>query len=259
MKFNKEDLGLYLSLSLVGAGLGLLVGAILANRVRKFEGFEVEEEEELGEPLVWGHPDFKKPVSKPKKTEKKVEEEEERSLTEAQRSFLKEHPPTQVQMQMYNTGQVDFEDLKTAILEVEYAKKREPYDYSKTYSGSDEDKPDLSDLVDLPDDYPDGEDVIDDRYRISQHAPDDKESKNSRSIYYDSVEDRTYTMTRRRQPIPALATEFISEETWYVVRSYLLGGYSPIFVDDQDTVRFYRFELADVEEEDFTDGDESDN
>lgn len=235
MKFKKEDIGLYFALGLVGAGVGLLVGAFIASRregpipVGVLDSVQDWHKEEVG----------KKPP------EKKLVKKSKKESTPELDAFIEKYQPTAIQIEMVKNGLFDLESLEKTLIQEELAKQKEPYNYNGPYL--DDDKPDLSDLADLPED----EEIVDDRYKILQKPPKKKSTKNMRVIYFDQGDNSFYTMTRQKQPVPVGSiNEFVSEETWEVMLPYMLSGFAPLYVNDLTNAKYYRFELVPEDMED---------
>lgn len=240
MKIKREDLGLYFALGLTGAGIGLLIGAFIASR--RGPHFQEEDWDEGVDISVQKIP--------PKKfSAKKVKNKIDPDLE----AFIEEYEPTAIQIEMVKKGLTTLDDLKETLIKEEVAKRRKPYNYSAQYF-EEGDKPELADLTKLPEE----EDIIDDRYMIMQDPPKEKSAKNMRVVYYDMEDGRFYTMTRRKQPIAATSVEeFISKEAWETMLPYMVAGFAPLYVDDLNTAKFYRFEIVPEDLEEFSEDDES--
>lgn len=243
MKFRREDIGLYFTLGLVGAGVGLLVGAFIASRR---EG-PVLTEDDILPPI---DPEIEVTVKKiPRKKFSKKKGKEE--LSEELKDFIEKYEPTKIQIEMVKNGYLTLDDLEDTMIKEELAKHKPPVGYHQTYSYED-DKPDLEELAQLPDDL----EVIDDRYKILE-AMSDKPAKSLRVVYFDQKEGDFYTMTRKKDMIPVDLEEFITENTWDTMLPFMLSGFAPLYVDDLETARHYRFELVPEEREDSSEEDES--
>ncbi len=252
MKFKKEDVGLYFALGLVGAGMGLLVGAFIASRrggptvvnnyIPRGEVPDEEWNEEEKEHAVKIARNF----SRKKKSRKKAQIITSEELA----VFIAEYEPTIIQIEMVKSGILTLDELERTLILEKAANEIEPYNYNEPYL---EDKPELSDLAKLPED----EDVVDDRYKILTSPPKRKSPKNMRVVYFDQENAGFYTMTRQKQPVPlGSINEFISEETWEVMLPYMLSGFAPLFVSDLTNAKYYRFELVSEDEEEFLDDED---
>lgn len=239
MKFKREDVGLYFSLSLLGAGVGLLVGAYIASRM--------EGDEELVE-FVVQEENLTPKIPRKKKPRKKGKKE----LTSEQKTFVEQWAPSPVQIEMLRNGIVNMDELENILLKEELAKEKEPYDYRGEYTMYEIDpKPDLEDLAKLPED----EGLVDDRFEFYQgEFPKEgghpkKFERNKVTIFYDPDGEDFFRLSRKNTPVPIGSLDTImSEEAWESLKPYLLSGFSPIFVDDTKTNKYYQFEVVDREE-----------
>lgn len=240
MKFQRSDLGLYFASSLVGAGVGLLVGSFIASRLAAPEPpFIPEEEDEGWDEEYWQAPEKIPGVKKSRKKTTKIKVSDDPELA----AFIAEWEPSTIQIEMVKKGLVTLEDLQQTLAEERLAEEKEPYSYNLRYY---DDKPDLADLVKLPED----EELVDDRYQILRDPPKNKDPKALRVVYWDMQDDGFYTLSRKKQPVPTDIRTMISDETWEVMLPYLHGGYTTLYVDDLETTRFYRFEVVPDDMED---------
>jgi hypothetical protein len=232
MKFKRGDMGLYFALGLVGAGIGLLLGALVASRIEQPFEPEPPDEEEEQRLHIYRAPTVTT-MTKQKKTVKKKKD----LTTPEMEEFFNEFNPSAIQRAMVLNGLISIEDLKATLSEQE--ELTAPYNYSSPYIMSD--KPDLEDLVTFPEDDP----VIDDRYWIRQEPPKGTFLKSMKTIYWDPDDDDFSTLSRQKQVIPIGSLKgLISDEAWEVLRPYLSSGISPLFVKDTEKDKFYKFEIV---------------
>lgn len=238
MKFKKQDLGLYFAASLVGAGSGLLVGALIASRLTEpdFVPF-LNEEDQWHEPIT--PPQKNAGEKKPRKTSTKLKAQDDPELAK----FIAEWEPNTIQIEALKTNLVTMEDLQELLITQRAAEEAEPYNYSTIYQ---DDKPELIDLVKLPEE----EEPIDDRYQILRDPPPNKDIKSQRVIHWDPEDDTFYTLTRKKQPVPTTLRGMISDETWVALVPYFDKGYNVLYVDDLETIRFYKFVVVPDDMED---------
>ena len=247
MKFKKEDVGLYFTLGLVGAGVGLLVGAFIASKRGGPTTVYIPEEEEYGKENS-AMDDFTPKIPRKKKRVKKLKFEPNPELD----AFIEEYQPSAIQIEMVKKGLLTLESLENTLIKEELANQKEPYNYNGPYLN--DEKPELRDLIALPED----EEVINDRYQILRKPPKRKSPKNMRVIYFDEEDKTLYTMTRQKQPVPiGSINEFISEEAWEVLLPYMLMGFVPLFVNDLQTAKYYRFEIVPGGEEELSEDNAS--
>ncbi len=258
MKVKKEDLGLYFALGLVGAGVGLLVGTYIASRrggsMPRYipEDYQEEWDEEAEKAADKTVQKISRKKNRVKKGEIDISRRkhraaisEKKQLEKDLEEFIDKYQPTAIQIEMVKSDLIGLKELEDMMMKEELAKHTEPYDYNGPYL--EDGKPELSDLSKLPEE----EDVIDDRYKILQEPPKRKSPKNMRVVYFDSEAGSFYTMTRQKQPIAVNSIEeFITEETWEIMLPYMVTGFAPLFVNDLQTAKWYRFEIVpeDMEE-----------
>lgn len=246
MKFKREDIGLYFALGLVGGGVGLLVGAFIASRREGTMPRYISEDDWDDGPMVYDEGKTSEEMTRKFPPKKKRVKKGQRADSQELKRFIREFDPSAIQIEMVRSGLLTIDELQDTMIQEEIAKTKEPYNYTGPYL-LDEDKPDLADLATLPED----EEPIDDRYQILQKPPKRKSPKNMRVVYFDQEDGSFYTMTRQKQPVPlGSINEFISEETWEVMLPYMLSGFTPLFINDLQTAKYYRFELVPEDEED---------
>lgn len=260
MKFKKSDLGLYFASSLVGAGVGLLVGALVASRLagpepvyipepledpvakrNQVENVEeyLDEQEERVEKIVQ--------EKKPRKKTIKIQAQDDPELA----AFIAEWEPSTIQIEMVKKKLVTLKDLEELLIKENLSALAEPYNYSAPYY----DKPELVDIAKLPEE----EEIVDSRYQILREPPADKDAKNLREIHWDPEDDTFYTLTRKQQPVPTDLRGVISDETWVALVPYFDKGYSTLYVDDLETSRFYKFVVVPNDMEDSLGNDHGPN
>jgi hypothetical protein len=262
MKIKKEDLGLYFALGLVGAGMGLLVGAFVASRRqggpvpildRADAWSKTLEDEKESDKVARKFSRKEKSVKKAGKIDiPKLKRQSELFKKQQLEEFIVKYEPSAIQIEMVKNDLVTLEELEDMMMKEELAKHKEPYDYTEPYLEND--KPELSELSKLPEE----EDVIDDRYQILQESPKHKSPKNMRVVYFDGEDGSFHTMTRQKRPVPITSIkEFITEETWEVMLPYMISGFAPLFVNDLQTAKWYRFELIPEDVEEFSEDDDT--
>jgi hypothetical protein len=259
MKIKKEDFGLYFALGLVGAGMGLLVGAYVASRRQRgpllsYLSEDVEEwDEEAEKAADKTLQKISRKKNRVKKGQIKARPFSDVVTLDELDAFTRKYNPTAIQIEMVKSGVVTLDELEDMMMKEELAKHKAPYDYTQPYLDEDE-KPELSDLSKLPEE----EGVIDDRYQILQEPPKNKHKKSLRVVYFDAEDGKFHTITRQKRPVPvASIKEFITEETWEVLLPYMVSGFAPLFVDDLKTAKWYRFELVPEDLEDSSEDDAS--
>lgn len=133
MKFKREDLGLYFAMMLLGAGAGLLIGSIIANRLEaRREAKEAEEEEDI-EPLAQGYyvDEFAQVMNKIAEEEEEEEEEENEDLKAARLEALE----IAEEEEYIDSVQIDkFNKRTKAFDESEYDDKKPAKKHVKQYS-----------------------------------------------------------------------------------------------------------------------------
>ncbi len=234
MKFKREDIGLYVTCTLAGAGVGLLAGTLVASRVSGPMPLVVPD---------WSDDDsYEEPKKKPKKNtrKKKSRKKVSETLDPEMLEFIDEFNPSTIQVEMLKNGLIDIEELKQTLLEENLAKEREPYDYAIQYR--DDDKPDLAELTTLPEE----EDPVDGRWQI--HREIDPTVNLRKPMFYDVMDNAFYVLTRNNKPVPTSLHGTISDEAWEVLRPYLLEGWPTLYVEDLEKDIFYQFEAVGLEE-----------
>lgn len=239
MKFKKEDLGLYFALGLVGAGTGLLVGVIISQKLADPEPIYIPS----GELPMWDADEYMPPkIARVKKSEKKSDVEEDNAEEKAELlDFIDEYSPTTIELAMLDKGMTTIDELKQAIEQRTGVEDAEPTNYHGAYhiGDLDEDKPDLEDLVDLPDEI----EVIDERWEISSTMTPDKSRNNLRKIIWNSDKDSFFTESRSGDYVRMNGLEnTITEEVWDAVAPFLLADMAPVFVNDTLSPKHYVFD-----------------
>lgn len=134
MKFKPEDIGLYFAMGLTGAGIGLLIGALVAQRLKKEDEYEeslvIDEEEVKARVKIEAAP-YQPP-------------HEERDLdgyTDEEKAIIEAIRPTEMQFEMLRRGVITLEKLekehKEYMKRVKMAEQADPDDddfsYNKPY------------------------------------------------------------------------------------------------------------------------------
>ena len=243
MKFKKEDLGLYFALGLVGAGTGLLVGVIISQKLASPEPIFIPEMPGFEDD--WVDNDYEKikaKIARVKKSEEKSDVEEDNAEEKAELlDFIDEYSPTTIELAMLDKGMTTIDELKQAIEQRTGVEDAEPTNYHGAYhiGDLDEDKPDLEDLVDLPDEI----EVIDERWEISSTMTPDKSRNNLRKIIWNSDKDSFFTESRSGDYVRMNGLEnTITEEVWDAVAPFLLADMGPVFVNDTLSPKHYVFD-----------------
>jgi hypothetical protein len=243
VKFKKEDLGLYFALGLVGAGSGLLVGAIVSQKLTGPEPIFIPE-------LPKDKSDFSNEVPKTVRKFSRVEKSEEKEEKNKAKliAFIDAYSPTTIELAMLDKGMTTMDELKMAIEQRTGVENAEPTNYHGAYhvGDLDEDKPDLEDLVDLPDEI----EVIDDRWEISSTMTPDKSRNNLKAIYRDSENDRFLSRARSGDYVRMNGLEnTVTIEVWNAIAPFLLSGMGPVFVNDLLSPKHYVFDRLSEEAE----------
>jgi hypothetical protein len=235
VKFKKEDLGLYFAFSLVGAGTGLLIGVIISQKLTDPEPIYIPD----GELPMWDHEEYVPPkIPRVKKSEKKRDVKEDNTEL---LDFIDEYSPTTIELAMLDKGMTTIAELKLDIEQRSGVEDAERTNYHGVYhiGDLDEDKPDLEDLVDLPDEI----EVIDERWEISSTMTPDKSRNNLRKIVWNSDKDSFFTESRSGDYVRMNGLEnTITEEVWDAVAPFLLADMAPVFVNDMLSPKHYVFD-----------------
>jgi hypothetical protein len=245
VKFKKEDLGLYFALGLVGAGAGLLVGVIISQRLAGPEPIfipDLDENDFLDD-------EYEKTARKIARNEKSEEKSDFREINEeaykeekaAMIKFIDDYSPTSIELAMLDKGMTTVDELKMAIEQRTGVEDAEPTNYHGAYhvGDLDEDKPELEDLVPLPDEI----EVIDERWEISSTMTPDKSRNNLRTIVWDSRADKFLTQSRSGDYVRMNGLEnTITPEVWNAVAPFLLAEMGPVFVNDKLSPKHYVFD-----------------
>lgn len=277
MKFKKEDVGLYVALGIVGAGVGLLVGALVASRRnrpverRVFGGVDdiIETEDGI---VITGHlneegielVDTDKPPMMWKhtgrqagKTQNVRQKEPDVEMSQEMLEFIENYGPTQMQIEMIQSGLLSIDEVADSIvLKEDY----EPTSYSSQYAPSEVNQPTLDELL-----GPEktaallGDDLIDDRYLV-MNPEDAGEVDIFRTFYYNGDEefDQWIFISGRGHVVPLRnIQEYIDRNSWPDIK-YLLETHEDVLVQDTSSQVIYRFLLHDALEsgEDIEEDDE---
>ncbi len=252
LKFKKEDTGLYVALTLMGAGTGLLAGAIIASRLAGPIYISTPEEEEWDEEAEIAADEDRKLYEKPKskiargkksgkqRAYSKPDSEETKELNE----FIMKYGPSPIQIEMIKSGVLTMDTVAESLMQEEMAKLKEPYNYNTVYREED-DKPDLEDLALLPDEI----ETIDDRWVLSSVQTKEKSKKNLRRCFYDIRDNSFYTTSRQGHDIPlGSVNDFVPDSVWDIVEPYLLSDMGPIFVNDLESTKHFEFNAVGTED-----------
>lgn len=261
MIFKKEDIGMYVALGLTGAGIGLIVGAYIAQRLKRRAAddeypieIEVGEEEPIGRvtELVETEDGTTATIT--------VEEvpkgmlfgkTEEPEYSDELKAAIEEHELTAIQIQMVQTGLATLEEVVVLRRKERYAQSAEPYTYSGLYAPSGDEKPDLDELV--PDEEKEEKDVIpiDGRYSFVPNVPDGM-SDPPWPILYDPIKELFYRLSGRGNLIPIKNPK--EKVPWTAWETYILPimleGHTTVNVMDTDYdgneqgVRYMTFKLV---------------
>ena len=287
MKFNREDLGLYFATSLVGAGTGLLLGALIASRiqaVRMARDMSYLEED-------WEAPDIhmetyddefvvetEEQVSKAKVEKKEKKREFKLSKNDRTRllALIDKYSPTPMQVSMVEGGVMSIDDLEVSLIEEEFdefmaneedddeelilaveevdeSEGLEPTDYNGQYRAYVDDKPEMDALLldDEEDWPPDAEKllvVIDDRWEVCAVPPEGKHAKNKRLVHFNPITEETFTLTRQGTAVPANIASMMSQSVRDHLWNFLLyPTFDEIYVDDTTGTRWYHIIRAEDE------------
>ncbi len=266
MKFKKEDLGLYFALGLVGAGAGLLVGVIVSQKLAGSEpiyvpeGMTYDKEKDIfvldDEDIVdgeWEEEDAEllahktiQEIARSKKSEEKSDFREinEKAYEEekaAMITFIEGYSPTTIELAMLDKGMVTIDELKIAIEQRTGVEDAEPTNYHGAYhvDDVDEDKPELEDLVDLPNEI----EIIDERWEVSSTMTPDKSRNNLREIMWNSDTDKFFSKARTGDYIRMNGLEnTITVDVWNAVVVFLSVDMGPVFVNDKLSPKHYVFD-----------------
>lgn len=279
MKFKKEDAGLYFAFMLIGGGLGMLAGAILANWIEKRKELVGAEdpgtkgpaasdqdwakaqrakiEQELAEQRkehaevmsrgykagAWVAPVKKETVGKPRKKNEKRPNLSKYSDEELE-EFFAEFPVNYFQMEMLRNGSMTMEQVQ-GVLELEQeALEMEPEDYSAPYRtafeiAKEEAKFEGMDKVQL--EYIIEElGIINGKFRVLASPPVNANELPTKEIQWDPEDDAFYYL-RRGQPILYNIQTTIGRETWDEIIPYMLGNVTDIWVEDVENSKLYAF------------------
>jgi hypothetical protein len=164
LRFSREDIGMHITLSLIGVGVGFLIGAYISSRMR-------EEEEIFVEVDVENRGRKKTKVARLPRTKRdvKVLPYDPDELDELTRSYS----VSQLQIQMIQEGLITLEQLEKILLETEY--KEGLIDYAK---------PDLDELVEYEEDF-EYEEVDLGQYEILVKKPTKNRYGEELSYIYD--------------------------------------------------------------------------
>lgn len=269
MKFKTEDIGLYIALGLTGAGIGLLIGAIVVAKFGKKEEDEivlteddiVETFEKIGE-----------------RYQSPYKDEPLEQFTEDEKEIIEEIQPTNMQFELLQKGVITIEQLRKmheehqkrlekAILE---EKSEHPSGYNALYSPRNLQKlPDLSEKSVKNQDENDGlvtdndgkvTDLDDDEvyfvgneYVISRNlsffgAIRQKSVKNK--MIFDRSEKAWMTVSARGHIVSVSNLDkYFDEESEEIIINLLEEGSSPVYIQNLETEKIIEI-VEEKEEED---------
>lgn len=255
MKFNRNDIGLYIALGLVGAGTGLLIGAFIAGRRKQSRVSNqirdlVDETEKLVDNYKLSE-DAKETLEEYTIPEIVVYDEKpiepKSQYSEEIQEFIEEYEPTSVQLEMVMKDILSIDEVKKALdMEAEDAEDAaEHNNYAAMYGN-------------IGTKTPEDEGLIDDRYNIYRSLPSDYLGDKRQTVYYDESDDSFYIMSKQGTPIPmGKIYNLISENLWEIMKPYMVSGWAPLYVVDLETKKQYQFELVLGTSEDSTQIDNS--
>lgn len=278
MKFKKEDMGLYLAFILVGAGLGILTGSVLASYLKKKEAQEVEtakKDEEVAPDLDWGKKqrlliekelnekrktyekeDWVVPKKEePKKKPRKVNKKHDSPYTEEElKEFAIEYKPNVFQMAMLENGSMTMEQVKGVIEEERLASEIEDIDYGAQYrsyfENAIEEAKELNsfseeEIKELVNEIG----IINNRFRVTTYPPTDTNLR-LREIQWDSHDNGFYFL-RQGHVMPYSIDTSIGHDAWEEIVTFMkTDKLTDVYVEDIPNGRVYLFhKLADLGED----------
>ena len=256
IKFKKEDTGLYIALTLMGGGLGLLVGATVASRLVEpvYVPIPIPEKEKFDDDITGRGKTFDTKIARGKKSGKqRAYSKPDSRETIALNEFIMRYGPSPIQIEMIKSGVLTMSEVEDALIKEELAKQKEPYNYNTVYRETD-DKPDLDELAQLPDEI----ETIDDRWVISSEQTKEKSKKNIRQCFYDVRENSFFTTSKQGHDIPlGSVNDFIPDMVWDIVAPYLLSDMGPIFVNDLESPKHFEFNAVGTEEVEVSSADDA--
>jgi len=253
MRFRKEDIGLYVTFSLIGAGIGLLSGAFISKK--KLERTRIadltpEEAEQQVEEMIEDSYRFPSPRIR-ERVIKMVSEED--TYSEELEEFIndEDYNPTAMQIEMIHRGLVSIEEVKQSVV----VNTIEPQPYDEPYRMVEEEsnKPDLMEVLPQPEDI----EPIDDIYQLSSTFPRGRDRSRITAIYYDHDDD-TFTRLEGEETRPLHSLDgIVNAKAWEIILTFLMSGTQTVFVKNLGTSRMHSFDLVPPDKELENVGDEA--
>lgn len=248
IKFSKDDIGLYVALGMIGAGLGIMVGSVVYSKLLRLK-FEREVEEFYLEDEPYEHGEDIYEIEEEEHTVKEDSEE----LDDAMKAFVEKYEPTSVQFELVRSGIISMEK---AIETIEYDRQLKAQYTSTSYSGiykPDSVKPDLEELVDDEDLPEDGHPlVVEGQYNIYDDILEEDGLPVLDAIILYDPDDNTWQRVSSMHGLVAIGgvDRYISDTAWDEVELALKRTMNPIFVQDTKRDKMYKFELVPSDEGD---------
>lgn len=250
MKFNKNDIGMYLGTTLLGASFGLLAGAMITALIQRRrerlwleqEADEPEEEYDFENDEIWKEANEAYDRLTGIYRESEEDLAEDMKLEEELAEFIETYNPNSMQIALVRSGTVEMEEMIKVLTDVDTPQIDYSKPYRKTieeYAASD-DKPDLSTLTTMPED----EGVVNEHWKLSSTVPSHKRRDLIRNLYYDPEDEQFAKLHPNGELMPLLNLEDIvpDAEVVQMALMYFLEGIVPIFITDIRTNRVYCIE-----------------
>lgn len=252
LTFKKEDTGLYIALTLMGAGTGLLVGATIASKL--VAPIYIPTPEEWDQEAEMAASKTVQKIARGKKSGKqRAYSEPDSKETKELNAFIMRCGPSPIQIEMIKSGVLTMDKVEDALMQEELARQKAPYNYNTIYFGGD-DKPDLDEIALLPDEI----ETIDERWIVSSAQTTEKSKKNLRRCFYDIRDNSFYTTSRQGHDIPlGSVNDFVPDSVWDIIEPYLLSDMGPIFVNDLESTKHFEFNAVGTEEVEVSSADDA--
>lgn len=277
MKFKKEDAGLYFAFILIGGGIGLLTGAIIASYLEKMKkNKEMEEgavevaddswaekerariDEELAQrrehaEMMAGRYRKEEWTVKPAEKKDKVRKRNEKNPNnsgfseEELDSFAAEFGANEFQMQMIRLGTMTMDQVRGVIEEERLAEESDPTDYSAPYRTYFENAKEDAENGELPDPREIEElGLIDDRWRVTLEAPNHSNELSLKELQWEQHalqwddEDNEFYYLRQGRIIPYDIRTSFGHDVWEHVVRYILGDdVNELYIEDLQNGRLF--------------------